>query len=61
MKDKLPTVTECITYVESLGYRLRYKEFYRYCFKDITGKRPPHNQEMTWTLREMRDAVTFGC
>ena len=61
MKDKLPTVTECITYVESLGYKLQYKEFYRYCFKDITGNRPLHNKEMTWDLREMRDAVRFGC
>jgi len=61
MKNKLPTATECIAYVESLGYKLKYKEFCRYCFEDTTGKRPPHNKEMTWNLREMRDAVTFGC
>ena len=58
----LPTVGECITYVESLGYRIISRRHTCYHFEIIDkSKRPIHNWEMTWTLGEMRNAVRNGC
>lgn len=62
MKMKLPTRNECFEYLDSIGYEFDYRAFAgEYVFKDRTGKRPLHNRVMYWTLREMRDAVRFGC
>jgi hypothetical protein len=59
----LPTVKECIAYVESLGYN--FDSFIKgsgYFFRIKRPEtRPPHNWEMTWTLGEMRDAIKNGC
>ena len=58
----LPSVTECIAYVESLGYRFKNYFCGGYWFEIIDkSSRPPHNWEMTWTLGEMRNAVKNGC
>jgi len=54
-------VVRCIEYVESLGYSLIARGRGYYVFRDNTGKRPPHCQEMWWNLREMREAVENGC
>lgn len=61
MKEPLPLVGQCIAYVESLGYKLIGRGRGYYIFRDQTGKRPPHNREMTWNLNEMRHAVRYGC
>ena len=62
MKSSLPKVKECITYVESLGYRFKnyYCGVYWFEITDKT-KRPIHNWEMKWTLGEMRFAIKNGC
>ena len=61
-KTKLPSVKECIDYVESLGYKLFLKGKGFYYFECLDkSKRPAHNWEMTWTLGEMRHAVKNGC
>jgi hypothetical protein len=59
--DRLPNVEECIAYVKSLGYDLIKRRRGLYIFRDNTGKRPPHNQEMWWNLNEMRHGVKYGC
>lgn len=61
-KLSLIKVGECISYVESLGYRLttRGRGFYQFKILD-KSKRPEHNWEMNWTLNEMRHAVKYGC
>ena len=58
----LPKVGECISYVESLGYRLLFRCNKVYTFQ-ITNHttRPEHNWIMTWTLGEMRNAMKNGC
>jgi len=61
----LPSVQECIAYIEGLGYKRIGKGtgYSRgtYVFRDVTGKRPSHNETMFWNLNEMRHAVKFGC
>ena len=58
----LPKVGECITYVESLGYKLLWRKPGSYVFEIIDrSTRPKHNWFMKWTLGEMRDAVRNGC
>ena len=60
----LPSVTECIAYVESLGYNFdsHIHGGHSYFFRIKRPEtRPPHNWEMTWTLGEMRNAVKNGC
>jgi hypothetical protein len=58
----LPSVKECIQYVESLGYKFHGYAHTGYYFEIIDkSKRPAHNWEMTWTLGEMRHAVKHGC
>ena len=65
VKGKLPSVEECISYVESLGYRLCWKRRdgkLWYHFEIINpNTRPSHNWEMTWNLNEMRHAFVNGC
>jgi len=61
IKNSLPRVAECIQYVESLGYKIVKRKKGLYIFRDTTGKRPAHNQEMWWNLEEMRHAVKHGC
>jgi len=57
----LPSVTEGIAYVESLGYNLIYRRWPCYHFEVIDkSKRPMHNWHMTWTLAEMRHAAKYG-
>lgn len=57
----LPSVQECIAYVEGLGYDLIRRRRGVYIFQDNTGSRPEHNRVMTWNLNELRHAVKFGC
>lgn len=60
-KTGIPSVKECIAYVEGLGYDLVSRGRTYYVFQDNTGNRPSHNKVMTWNLNEMRHAVKFGC
>lgn len=60
-KTGLPSVQECVAYVEGLGYALVASRRGFYLFRDKTGKRPDHNWEMWWNLNEMRHAVKYGC
>lgn len=58
----LPSVKECIAYVEGLGYTFKSRVGIGYFFRiNRPETRPPHNWEMTWTLAEMRHAVKHGC
>lgn len=60
----LPSVTECIAYVEGLGYTFQgnVRKHGKYWFRIIRPEtRPPHNWDMLWTLGEMRAAIKNGC
>ena len=59
--QNLPTIKEAIAYLDGIGYDLTRRGRGTYIFQDRTGNRPLHNQTMYWTLRELRDAVRFGC
>jgi len=63
LKERLPSSKECIAYVESLGYKFNCRSIggvYHFDIVDKT-KRPKHNWHMDWSLRDMRDAVLYGC
>ncbi len=50
----LPTVEECIAYIESTDYKLTRRGRGWYIFESST--RPPHCRELTFSLAELRDA-----
>lgn len=62
IKSKLPSVRECISYIESLGYKCIIRTRGYYVFEVIDrSTRPIHNWQMKWNLNEMRHAVKNGC
>jgi hypothetical protein len=64
MKTQLPTVEQCIAYIERTDYKLTNRgrvwlsKSPLYIFKSPT--RAPHCQELCFNLTELRDAFRHG-
>ena len=59
---KLPSVKDCIAYIEGLGYKSLTHKRGIYSFECLDkSRRPQHNWIMSWSLTEMRHAKKYGC
>lgn len=57
-KTKLPTVEECITYLESMGWNIVFRKHFSYAFEKPGA--PLHLTPLWFTLGELRDAYING-
>jgi len=57
-KRKLPTVGECIAYIEETGWKLIIRRRTLYVFRKEGA--PAHMRELNWTLAELRDTWRNG-
>jgi hypothetical protein len=57
-KRKLPTVGECIAYIQETGWKLTVRRRSWYVFRNEGAEL--HIRELVWTLAELRDTWRNG-
>jgi hypothetical protein len=57
---KIPHVKDCIKYIESCGWEFQYYNIGWYVFKRINGRKFASQSEVTFTLKEIRNAFKYG-
>ena len=53
-RTDLPTVEQCIAYLNGLGWRTVIRQKFSYAF--VNNNAPPHLTPMWFSLKELRDA-----